>query len=85
MIPESTPDPSVMNIPRRIAALKREIRYRQDEIERIAALRAARNEAVLAFPHLVEKYLADIRVDIADRENEVRRLQERSTVDEQSP
>jgi hypothetical protein len=64
-----------MNIPRRIAALKREIRYRQDEIERIAALRAAKEEAVIAFPHFIEKYLADIRVGIADREAEIRRLQ----------
>jgi hypothetical protein len=49
-----------MNIPRRIAALKREIQYRQDEIARIAALHGAKEEAVIAFPNLVEKYLADI-------------------------
>jgi hypothetical protein len=65
-----------MNVPRRIAALKREIRYRQDEIERIATLRAAREDAVIAFPNLVEKYLADIRVGIADREVEICRLQQ---------
>jgi hypothetical protein len=65
-----------MNIQRRIAALKREIRYRQDEIERIAALRSAKEEAVIAFPHFIEKYLADIRVRIADREAEIRRLQQ---------
>jgi hypothetical protein len=40
-----------MNVPRRIAALKRrerEIRYGQNEIERMAALRAAKEEAVIA-------------------------------------
>lgn len=65
-----------MNIPRRVAALRRETQHRQDEIERIAALRAAKEEVVLAFSHLVEKYLAEIRVDIANREAEIRRLQE---------
>ena len=65
-----------MNIPRKIAALKREIRYRQSEIERIAALRAAKEEAVIAFPHFIEKYLADMRIGIADREAEVRRLRQ---------
>ena len=65
-----------MNIPRRIAALKREIRYRQDEMERIAALRAAKEDAIMAFPRFVEKYLADIKVGIADREAEIRTLQQ---------
>jgi hypothetical protein len=35
------------------------------EIEPVAALRAAKEEAVVAFPHFIEKYLADIRVGIA--------------------
>ena len=65
-----------MNIPRRIAALKREIRYRQNEIERIGALRAAKEEAVIAFQNLVEKYLADIRIGIADRKAEICKLQQ---------
>ena len=68
-----------MNIPRRIAALKREIRYGQDEIERIAVLREAKEEAVIAFPHFIGKYLADIRTDIADRESEIRKLQDQQS------
>jgi len=35
------------------------------EIEPVVALRAAKEEAVVAFPHFIEKYLADIRVGIA--------------------
>ena len=35
-----------MNIARRIAALKREIRYRETEIERIAALRSAKEPTI---------------------------------------
>lgn len=54
-----------MNIPRRIAALKKEIRYRENEIQRITALRAAKEEAIIAFPDFVEKYLADIRIGFA--------------------
>ncbi len=66
----------LMNIPRRVAALKREIRYRQDEIVRIAALRGAKEEAGIAFPHFMEKYIADIRTGITSREAEIRELQQ---------
>ena len=60
-----------MNINRRIAALKREIHYREQELERIASLREAGDETILALPDFVEKYLADIRVDIAQRKAEI--------------
>jgi hypothetical protein len=63
-----------MNILRRLAALKREIQYREEELERIARLRAAGDETILALPDFIEKYLADIRIGIAQRETEIRKL-----------
>lgn len=67
-----------MNIPRRIAALKREIRYREDEIERIAELRAAKEPTIIGLQKFVDKYLADIRADIELRVNEIRELEQQA-------
>jgi hypothetical protein len=66
-----------MNVPRRIAALRREVDYRKAELERIARLQAAGGEN-LNNPLLagfIEKYLADIRLGIAQRQAEIRILQ----------
>jgi len=66
-----------MNIPRRIAALKREIGYRETEIERIAELRVAKEPTIIALPEFVDKYLTDIRAEIELRVNEIRELEQR--------
>jgi len=64
-----------MNVPRRIAALKREIEYRQAEIERTAEMRAQKEPAVIAFPDFVAKHLADMSAGIEQREAEILRLE----------
>jgi len=66
-----------MNIARRIAALKREIRYRETEIERIAALRSAKEPTITGLPEHVDKYLADIRAGIELRVSEICELEQR--------
>jgi hypothetical protein len=69
-----------MNVPRRIAALKREIVYRERELDRIATLQTLNNPAILATPQDVEKYLADIRIGIAQREVVIQSLESRFTL-----
>ena len=64
-----------MNIPRRTAALKREIEYRRNELDRIERLRAAGEPTVISFPEHLALYIDEIRKGIADREAEIRRLQ----------
>src|SRR5262249_54048372 len=63
-----------MNVARRIAALRREIGYREQELDRVAKLRAGGNEVILAIPAVVENYLADIRIGIAVREMQIKKL-----------
>lgn len=64
-----------MNVERRLAALRREIEYRSNEIHRIAELRAAGDAAVVKFPERVEAHLAELRHRIAKRQAEVHRLE----------
>jgi len=64
-----------MNIPRRVVALKRDVYRHEEEIERVANLKAAGDEFVLALPQFVDKYLADIRVRIAELRAEIGQLE----------
>ncbi len=64
-----------MNIARRIAALKREVLYREEELQRVARLREAKEPTVVAFPDKVEEYLTAIRTGIEARLNEIRELE----------
>ena len=66
-----------MNVARRIAALKREIRYRKDELDRIEQMRAAGEPAVTTLPDFMSKYIVDIMTGIAEREAEIGRLERR--------
>jgi hypothetical protein len=63
-----------VNVSRRIAALKREVGYRRNELVRIEKLIAMGEPAVIAFPEFVKKYIADINVEIERREAEIRQL-----------
>jgi hypothetical protein len=60
-----------MNAPRRIAALKREMGYRQLELERVEEMRTAGEPTILAFPKFVTRYLRDISTEIIDRQIEI--------------
>lgn len=60
-----------MNVPGKVAALRRDLRRHEEEIERVAKLRAAGDENNLALPRFVDKYLADIRVRIAELKAEI--------------
>jgi hypothetical protein len=64
-----------MNVPRKIAALRRDLRRHKEELERIAKLRETGDENVLALPQFAEKYLANIRVGISQLEAEIRKLE----------
>ncbi len=64
-----------MNIARRIAALKREIHYREEELQRIARLRETKEPTVTAFPDKVDEYLTAIRAGIEARLTEIRELE----------
>lgn len=67
-----------MNVARKVAALRRDLRRHEEEIERVAKLRAAGDENILALPRFVDKYLADIRVRIAELKAEIGKLQAQS-------
>lgn len=69
-----------MNIPRKIAALKRDLHRHEEEIERVAKLKKAKDEFVLALPQFVDQYLADIRVGIAELKAEIRKLESENRV-----
>lgn len=64
-----------MNVPRRVAALRRDLRRHEEEIKRVAKLRAAQDENILALPRFVDKYVADIRVRIAELKAEIGKLE----------
>jgi len=64
-----------MNIPRQIAALRRDLRRHEQEIERVAKLRAAGDVNVLALPQFVDKYVAEIQVRIAQLKAEISNLE----------
>lgn len=64
-----------MNIPRRIAALKREIQYFKSGIENIEKRRAEGEPTILVFPKLMDKMLSDINNAIAEHEAEIKRLE----------
>jgi len=69
-----------MNVPRRIAALQREISYREQELDRVSTLQALNNFATLETPEHVEKYLAGIRIGIAQRELVIQSLESEFTL-----
>ena len=64
-----------MNIPRKIAALRSDLRRHEEEIERVAKLLAEGDENVLALPQFVEKYLCDIRMRVAELKTEIASLE----------
>lgn len=64
-----------MSVPRKIAALRRDLRRHEQEIERLARLRAAGDQCILALPKFVDKYLAEIQVRIAQLRVEIQTLE----------
>lgn len=66
-----------MNISRRIAALRREIEYRRNELERIEILRVRNEPTIVRFPKQIANYVAETQKGILEREAEICRLERR--------
>lgn len=64
-----------MNVAREVAALRRDLRGHEEEIERVATLRAVGDANILALPRFVDKHLTDIRVRIAELKAEIGKLE----------
>ena len=59
-----------MNIARRVAALKREIARREQDIARIAELRTKGDPATMAFPYRIDEHLEKVNTGLAQRRKE---------------